>query len=398
MSTMTDRVGHKIGNYRLVRLLGEGGFAEVYLAEHIYLGSHAAIKLLYVRVAPEDIAQFQQEGRMLAALLHPQIVRVLDFGIEDRTPYLVMDYAPGGTLRARHPKGSQVPLPTIVEYVRQIAQALQHAHDHKFIHRDIKPENMLISREGTLLLSDFGIAVISRSERTSLNSQAGTSGTPYYMAPELFAGRPRTASDQYSLGVIVYEWLCGVLPFAEGNAIQLGFQHTYQPVPPLRQHVPMLSPAVEQVVMTALAKKPQERFGSIRAFATALEQASLQTPIHAPRSPVSPPPPQPPSDVVSVVQSRSTPPAPALSTPQGTLFVTYRGHSRIVSAVAWSPDGTRIASGSADGTVQVWNAHDGSQPFIYRGHRHDVDAVAWSPDGSRIASGSWDEVQVWQAV
>src|SRR5437588_3202348 len=200
---MTDRVGQKIGNYRLVRLLGQGGFAEVYLAEHTYLGSFAAIKLLYVRVAQEDITQFQQEGRMLAALEHPHIVRVLDFGIEDSTPYLVMSYAPSGTLRTRHPKGSRLPLPTIVEYVKQIAQALQYAHDHKFIHRDIKPENMLVSREGTLLLSDFGIAVISRSERSSLNSQAGTGGTPYYMAPELFAGKPRTASDQYSLGAVV---------------------------------------------------------------------------------------------------------------------------------------------------------------------------------------------------
>src|SRR2546423_1118336 len=130
---MTNRIGQKTGNYRLMRLLGRGGFAEVYLAEHTYLDSFAAIKLLYVRVAQKDIAtQFQQEGRMLAKLLHPHIVRVLDFDIEDSTPYLVMEYAPGGTLRTRHPKGSRVPLPTIVEYVKQVAQALQHAHDHKF--------------------------------------------------------------------------------------------------------------------------------------------------------------------------------------------------------------------------------------------------------------------------
>src|SRR5207248_3372190 len=194
-------------------------------------------------------------------LLHPHIVRVLDFGLEDRTPYLVMDYAPDGTLRTRHPKGSRLPVPTIVEYVRQIAQALQHAHDHKFIHRDLKPENLLISREGMLLLSDFGIAVISRSERTSLNSFVGTGGTPYYMAPELFQGKPRTASDQYSLGV-VYEWLCGTPPFPEGNAYQLGYQHIHESVTPLRQQVSTLSSAIEDVVMTALATKPEERFAS----------------------------------------------------------------------------------------------------------------------------------------
>src|SRR5436309_13523550 len=121
---MTDCVGQKIGNYRLVRLLGEGGQASVYLAEHSYLGSSAAIKLLSMRVAPKDIEQFQQEGRMLAALEHPHIVRVLDLGLEDRTPYLVMAYSPGGTLRTRHPKGSRLPLPTIVEYVKPIAHAL----------------------------------------------------------------------------------------------------------------------------------------------------------------------------------------------------------------------------------------------------------------------------------
>jgi serine/threonine-protein kinase len=107
---MADRVGQQIGNYRLLRLLGEGGFAEVYLGEHSYLGTHAAIKIFSTRVAQGDSTQFQQEARMLAKLMHPHIVRVLDFGIADHTPYLVMDYAPGGTLRTRYPKGIQLPL------------------------------------------------------------------------------------------------------------------------------------------------------------------------------------------------------------------------------------------------------------------------------------------------
>jgi serine/threonine protein kinase len=120
---MTDRVGQNIGNYRLIRLLGEGGFAEVYLGEHRYLGSQAAIKLLHTHVAQSEITQFQQEGRMLANLIHFNIVRILDFGVDDRIPYLIMDYAPGGTLRTRHPKGSCLPLSTVVQYVKQIGPA-----------------------------------------------------------------------------------------------------------------------------------------------------------------------------------------------------------------------------------------------------------------------------------
>ena len=110
---MTDRVGQQIGNYRLLRLLGQGGFAEVYVAEHTYLGTQAAIKLLYAHMTQSDIAPFQQEARMLANLIHPHIVRVLDFGIDNGTPFLVMDYAPGGSVRTRHPRGSRVALPTI---------------------------------------------------------------------------------------------------------------------------------------------------------------------------------------------------------------------------------------------------------------------------------------------
>src|SRR5437588_3839598 len=274
---MTDRVGQKIGNYRLVRLLGQGGFAEVYLAEHTYLGSFAAIKLLYVRVAQEDITQCQQEGRMLAALEHPHIVRVLDFGIEDSTPYLVMAYAPGGTLRTRHPKGSRLPLPTIVEYVKQIAAALQYAHDHKFIHRDVKPENMLLGRQEEVLLSDFGLAALAHSSG-SLSTQEAI-GTLSYMAPEQIEGHPRPASDQYALAVVVYEWLCGSRPF-EGSATEVIVQQLTMPPPPLHERISTIPLGVEQVVLRALAKDPKERFASVHEFALALEQAGLLAPAY----------------------------------------------------------------------------------------------------------------------
>ena len=123
---MADRQGQELGNYRLLRLLGQGSFAEVYLGEHTYLGTYAAIKILHTQVTQSNITQFQQEARMLANLVHVHIVRVLDFGVADQTPYLVMDHAPNGTLRQRHPNGMPVPLAAVIAYIKQVAEALQH--------------------------------------------------------------------------------------------------------------------------------------------------------------------------------------------------------------------------------------------------------------------------------
>src|SRR5438067_3528967 len=247
---MADRVGQQLGNYRLVRLLGQGGFAEVYLGEHLHLGTEAAIKLLHTQLASEDTDAFRKEARTIAHLVHPHIVRVFDFGIEGETPFLVMDYAPNGTVRTRHPKGVALPLPTILSYVRQVADALQYAHDEHYIHRDIKPENLLIGRRQEILLSDFGIALIAQTSRSQ--SMQDVAGTASYMAPEQFQGRPRPASDQYALAVMVYEWLTGTCPF-HGSFTEIASQHLFMPPPPLQSRTSTIPPAAERVVMTALA-------------------------------------------------------------------------------------------------------------------------------------------------
>src|SRR5437588_2096968 len=269
---MTDRVGQQLGNYRLSRLLGRGGFAEVYLGEHVYLKTPAAVKLLQGKLANEqDLQAFLKEAQTIAQLVHPHIVRVLDFGVDGETPFLVMDYALGGTLRQHHPRGTQLPLTTIVPYIKQIAEALQYAHEEKFIHRDIKPENMLVGRRDAVLLSDFGIALIAQSSR--YQSTQDVIGTIAYMSPEQIQGKPRPASDQYSLGIVVYEWLCRDRPF-HGSFTELCTQHMFASPPPLREKIPTISPAVEQVVLTALEKDPHRRFASMQAFAAALEEAS----------------------------------------------------------------------------------------------------------------------------
>ncbi len=268
---MIDRVGQQLGNYRIERLLGSGGFADVYLGKQVYLDSLAAIKLLKTNLSTGDIEDFRSEARTLVRLIHPHIVRILDYGLEGNTPFLVMDYAPNGTLRQRHQRGERLPLGTVIAYVNEVASALQFAHDQKIIHRDVKPENMLLGRHNEILLSDFGIAVVAQSTRTQFTQE--TVGTISYMAPEQIQAHPRPASDQYSLGVIVYEWLSGERPFS-GTFTEIAVKHMMTPVPPLREKIPSVSPEVEQVILTALAKDPAQRFSSVSAFATALEQAS----------------------------------------------------------------------------------------------------------------------------
>jgi serine/threonine protein kinase len=274
---MADRIGQQLGNYCLRRLLGQGGFADVYLGEHVYLGTNAAVKVLQARLSSEgDLKWFLNEARTVARLSHPNIVRVLDFGVDNETPFLVIEYAPNGTLRERHPQGTMLPITTIVSYVKQVAAALQYAHDEKLIHRDVKPENMLVGRRDEILLNDFGVALIAQSTRDQ--STESLAGTAMYIAPEQIQGKPRTASDQYSLGIVVYEWLTGYVPFS-GSFTELCTQHLFAPPPPLKEKVPTIDPAVEQVVTRALAKDPKQRFESISAFADALEQAAGVRPV-----------------------------------------------------------------------------------------------------------------------
>jgi eukaryotic-like serine/threonine-protein kinase len=270
--SMTDRQDQQLGNYRLLSSIGRGGFAEVYLAEHIFLKTPAAIKLLQTKlVSQDDLNSFLREAQTIARLVHPHIIRVFDFGVDEQTPYLVMDYAMNGTLRQRHPKGDQLELSSIASYVNQIADALQYAHDEKLIHRDVKPENMLLGRRNEILMSDFGIALIAQSSR--YQSTQEVIGTVAYMSPEQIQGKPRPASDQYSLGVVVYEWLCGDRPF-HGSFTELCTQHIFAEPPPLREKFKQVPPDVEEILRIALAKDPKQRFSNIKEFARAFEQAS----------------------------------------------------------------------------------------------------------------------------
>ncbi len=382
-------VGQQFGHYQLVQHIGGGSFADVYLGEHITSGRQVAIKVLHAELAGVEVETFISQANALASLNHPHIVRVLEAGIEEQILYLVMEYAPHGTLRERHPHGTRLPIATVVMYVNQVAEALQYLHDQQIIHRDVKPHNMLLGSNYEILLSDFNIAAAALSMGYRRQKVQEFEGTILYAAPEQIRGHPRIASDQYALGVVVYEWLTGSWPF-HGTVEEIASQHTLLSPPPLSEKVPGISPAIEQVVLKALAKNPYERFESVLAFAKALERASRlerQTTPH-PLAPISPLPLTPSPNI-------------EISSPSRQALLTYQGHSDKVHALAWSPDGKFIASSSLDETVHVWDANTGERILAYRNNSLQAQALAWSPDGKYIAStgGFLSEiVQVWDAA
>ncbi|HEY6542499.1 MAG TPA: serine/threonine-protein kinase [Ktedonobacteraceae bacterium] len=260
-----------LGNYRVLRLIGDGGFARVYLGEHLYLKTYAAIKVPKLQLDASDLEDFLNEARRGIGLRHPNVLRALECGVESGTqPYIVMEYAPGGSVRTRYPSGTSLPPLAIITYAKQAGAGLQYIHDQGLIHLDIKPGNMMLGSNDELLLGDFGIAIVAH--RTATQSMSDASGTARYMSPEQFMGRARPASDQYALAVVIYEWICGSSPF-NGNIAELYYKHTHVAPPPLHVKAPNIVPAVEQVILRALAKDPRDRFPNVQDFVSALEQA-----------------------------------------------------------------------------------------------------------------------------
>jgi serine/threonine protein kinase len=341
------------GRYQLGERLGRGGFADVYLGEHLHLKMTRAIKVLHTLLTGEDVAQFRNEARLVAHLDHPHILKIHDFDLEQGLPFLVMDYAPNGSLRQRHSRGERVPLVTIVSYVKQIAGALQYAHDQKVIHRDIKPENLLLGRINDILLSDFGIAVVAQS--TSQQRTQEFAGTAAYSAPEQLQGKPHLASDQYALGIIVYEWLTGVVPF-RGSYLEVASQHVLTPPPSPRARVPDLAPAIEHAVLTTLSKEPAHRFARVQEFAEALEQACQTKTIFAATTRVIPRTSQPTIQAISsplTATEQLLPPAAVSSIKQQTREEKSSLVGVVVSQTPRPSGKSKIAPGLK--TIRRWS-------------------------------------------
>lgn len=268
-----DYSGQRIDHYQVIEKLGLGGMATVYKAYDTRLERDVAIKLVRKDSIPAEqhervLKRFEREAKSLAKFLHPNIVPVYDYGEYQGAPYLVMAYLPGGTLKEWI--GKPIPIEKAINWVLPVAKALSYAHKEGVVHRDVKPSNILISRDGEVMLSDFGIAQILTQETTQLTVTGMGVSTPEYMAPEQWQGRADEASDQYALGVVLYELLTGVKPYTADTPLAVALKVMSEPLRRPSALVGSFSEDVEKVLYKALARNPQDRYETMAAFQNAL--------------------------------------------------------------------------------------------------------------------------------
>ncbi len=277
-----DMVGRQIAGYRVESEIGRGGMAVVYCAKDLRLERRVALKLLAPELARNDTFRdrFTHESRVAAAIDHPHIVPVYEAGEADGVLYIAMLYVAGQDLQAHLRREGPLPLPTASRIAGQVASALDAAHANNLVHRDVKPGNMLVA-QGTdsehpehVYLTDFGLTKKSLS-LTGFTRVGQVVGTPEYLAPEQISGKPVDGRcDVYSLACVVFEMLTGAPPFRRDDDMALLYAHQFDPPPRLSELRPGLPPEVDDVLATALAKAPEDRFDSCLAFVTALRRAA----------------------------------------------------------------------------------------------------------------------------
>jgi serine/threonine protein kinase len=273
---MTDFTGQDFDRYHILEALGEGGMASVYKAYDTRLERDVAVKIIRTdmfipAVLQQVLKRFEREAKSLAKLSHPNIVSIIDYGEHDGIPYLVMEYLPGGTLKDRL-KDQHLTWQESFHLLIPIARALQFSHQQGIIHRDVKPSNILITLSGEAMLSDFGIAKILESEKsTGLTGTGVGIGTPEYMAPEQWVGNTGSQTDIYSLGVVLYEMVTGRKPYTADTPTAILLKQAKDPLPRPRQFIPELPASVEKIILKALAKNPENRYQNMEEFIHSME-------------------------------------------------------------------------------------------------------------------------------
>ncbi|TEU15287.1 MAG: serine/threonine-protein kinase [Anaerolineales bacterium] len=269
--------GENVGPYRIIEQLGQGGMATVFKAYHPALDRYVAIKVLHpaFKEDPNFLARFQREARIVAKLEHPHIVPVYDFSEHKGMAYLVMRYVEGETLKA-HLTGEPLPPERILEILKPVAEALAYAHEQGVLHRDIKPSNVMLTPEDSIFLTDFGLARMAQSGESTLSKDMMI-GTPQYMSPEQAKGeKVDERTDIYSLGVVLFEMLTGRVPFSADTPYAVVHDHIYTPLPLPTTIKSDISPALERVLLKALAKEKDDRYQKVTELALAFEDAVVE--------------------------------------------------------------------------------------------------------------------------
>lgn len=270
---MSIAPGTKLGQYEVQDFIGQGAMGRVYRAYHAQLERTGAVKVLQsIAPDPDSTARFRHEAQAIAQMRHPNILNVFDFGEFEGTPYMIVEYVPGGSLADRLGQG-QLDTTTALKYLKGIASGLDYAHSKGVIHRDVKPANVLLEADDTPVIADFGLAKLLQG--SSLKSMTGvTTGTPAYMAPEQVTGsKVGPAADRYSLATIAYEMLTGVIPFDGEALMELLYAQVHREPPPPTSRNSSLNPRVDSVIMRGLAKDPAARWETCTAFVDALAAA-----------------------------------------------------------------------------------------------------------------------------
>jgi serine/threonine-protein kinase len=278
---MADLSGRTVGNYRILERIGRGGMATVYKAYQPSLERNVAVKVIHEMLAAEDEQfqkRFQREAKSVAALRHPNIVQVYDFGTEDDVPYMVMEYLEGTTLKAElkglAERGETMEWEEVNRVFKAVAGAVDYAHSQGMVHRDLKPANVMLTSKGDVVLTDFGVArIVGGTQYTATGMIAGT---PAYMSPEQGKGeRGDARSDIYALGIILYEMLTGQVPFEADTPWAIIVKHISDPLPLPRELNPALPEKAEQVILKALAKTPDDRYQSAADMVAALNDTMV---------------------------------------------------------------------------------------------------------------------------
>lgn len=271
--------------YKIIKKIGAGGFAEVYLGEHAQLGRQVAIKMLLHSFAGEDdmIERFRREAKAAAKLSHPNIIDIYDVGESDGIYFIVMKYIDGETLAKKTRREKNINPNEAISIIKQLAQALAYAHERNIIHRDLKPANVMLDEYAKPILMDFGIARATAQFEGNLTKTGTLMGTPHYLPPEQPLGKPVDGrSDIYSLGILFYEMLAGRPPFHDESSVSLIFKHINEPPPPLIQKVPELVPELCEVVHKMIEKLPENRYQNASEVEEALNSLSAIYPVPTP--------------------------------------------------------------------------------------------------------------------